>query len=359
MFIPGKPTVIIDGQWGSTGKGKLAGFLCSRHRVDMAVCDYMPNAGHVHVENGVSFTFRQLPVASLFGIRCCIGPHAVIDPDVLISEVAMIAEHTGRVPDITVHPMTTIVTDEDKSEEQKWTASIAGTAKGGHSSYVRKIKRNGTARFVAGCREVRSVATIADTHEICQDAMYLGENVLIETAQGFDLGMNHGYSYPFVTGRDCLVGRALDNAGVPVSMCGNIVASLRTFPIRVGNTLEGHSGPCYPGQTEMSWGEVSNISGKSVMETTTVTKRTRRVFTFSDKQIIRFCRHVRPTHAFLNFMNYYPAKQWPEVLNHIGGLLSGQGCKLTFVGTGPDVNDMVTANMIQNQFELIPSPKGG
>lgn len=332
----GRANVIIDGQWGSTGKGKLAGYLIKKYDIRHVVCDYMPNAGHTVVKDGKARVFRQLPVGAMFGCTCMIGPHASIDVPLLMQEIR---ENANSGFALWIHPLAAVVTEIDKRNEHNNAKRIASTAKGGHEAQVQKVLRVQHAALARDCTDLHPF--IGDTHFMAQRYLRNGETLLVETAQGFDLGLNHGTSYPFVTGRDCLVGRALDNAGVPVTMVGSIVASLRTFPIRVGNTADGNSGPCYDGQRELTWAEVSEICGRPVEETTTVTKRVRRVFTWSDLQVRRFCDYVAPTHAFLNFVNYYKGGVNDSEIGRIRDLLAEKKCELSLLGTGPDQEDMI------------------
>ena len=94
------------------------------------------------------------------------------------------------------------------------------------------------------------------------------------------------------------------------------MATLRTFPIRVGNIMSadgslqiGYSGPVHPDQVETSW-EVLGLPE----ERTTVTKRVRRVFTFSPEQYYRMLAHCLPDYVFLNFCNYLRSKTKIEAL---------------------------------------------
>ena len=85
--------------------------------------------------------------------------------------------------------------------------------------------------------------------------------MILEVSQGFDLSLNHGTEYPYCTSRDITVGMALNSAGCPPSMLGNVIGSFRTYPIRVGNVEGGNSGPCHHDQTEITWADVSNTHG--------------------------------------------------------------------------------------------------
>ena len=80
MIENGKVNYLIDGQWGSTGKGKLAGYLYSKYpELTIAISDNMPNAGHTFTRDGKNFIFKALPTGVLFdGVTSLIGPQSVI-----------------------------------------------------------------------------------------------------------------------------------------------------------------------------------------------------------------------------------------------------------------------------------------
>jgi len=84
---------------------------------------------------------------------------------------------------------------------------------------------------------------------------------------------------------------------------------MRTYAIRVGNITEkdengyehkvGNSGGCYSDQQEITWEELGVEP-----EYTTVTKRKRRVFTFSTIQAREAMALSRPDVVVLTFCNY-------------------------------------------------------
>lgn len=329
---------IIDGQWGSTGKGKLVGLINEQdeYGVDLAICDYMPNAGHTVIrKDGTKFVLCQIPVSAAFGVSCLLGPHAAIDVELFKREW----ELCGK-PSIKIHPHASVITEEHRHMEKLMLAGIASTVKGGAAATIQKIMRQETAKLAKYTPELEPF--LADTHEIAQKAERRGDRILIETAQGFDLGLNHGHVWPYVTSRDCALGRAMDNAGLPAQCLKNVFGSLRTFPIRVGNTAEGTSGPWYPDQEELTWESLSALMNQTITpEITTVTKRVRRVFTFSYKQLDRFLGFVCPTHLFLNFANYFDER--PDALNAliegINNHCDGFSVSVDVLGTGAGAND--------------------
>ena len=81
--------LIMDGQWGSCGKGLLAGKLALDRSPDLAVCNFGPNAGHTFITaSGTKILTRQLPTALVSpGTVLVLGPGSIIDPQVLFDEV--------------------------------------------------------------------------------------------------------------------------------------------------------------------------------------------------------------------------------------------------------------------------------
>lgn len=354
MIQSGKVNFLIDGQWGSTGKGKLAGYLYNRGGIDIGISDNMPNAGHTFTKDGKDFILKALPTSCLFeGMVSLVGPQAVLGEEQFQYEMEMIKNELGHYPEVYIHPLACIVTGGDKVEEQTIVNQMASTGQGSCSAYTKKMWRKGQANLARDSKFLEPY--IRDTHEILHVALADGKTALSEGSQGFDLSLNCGHAYPHVTSRDCLIGRMMDNAGCSVKDVGHIIASLRTFPIRVGST-ENTSGPYYDDQQELDWGYISDKCGFSVEEKTTVTQRVRRVFTFSETQTRKFCQYVRPDFAFLNFVNYFSDhNERAEFINSVAALLGEYGCNLRLLGTGADLNDMIETSghdILQKQSEL-------
>lgn len=364
MIKRGKFNVIMDGQWGSTGKGKLAGYIHSHYpEINMAVVDFMPNAGHTYIDNdGKKHIFKMLPVGVLFDNvkKIVIGPHAVIDADQFKKEL-----EDSIPPDtppelikhrINIHSLATVVTAEDRHIENRDLRHIASTMQGSSISIIGKISR-GASKVTLAREHPLTKGFVCDTYEVVNEAVSRGMTVLAETAQGFDLGLNNGFRWPYTTSRDCMVGRVLDNAGVSPKHLGSIIASLRVYPIRVGNIEGGTSGPCYDDQKEVDWEFISSNINMQVVERTTVTNRIRRVFTFSFIQLKRFCTMVRPDYAFLNFVNYLSEENdiRQNFVDQISDELEGFGCHLVLLGTGPgneDVLEIPVPNPFPNNEDL-------
>ncbi len=236
---PGKLNLILDGQFGSTGKGLLASYIASNNHIDIAVSNSSSNAGHTFywqlhskyfVEKHIT---KHLPISGVINPRStiylCSG--SIINPKVLFKEI----EENDVDPDqIYIHPRAAIITDEDIENELKnnGVKTIASTMSGVGSALVRKINRN--ALLAKDYIELKKfIKTIDLQYYMDKDCI-----VLMEVPQGMDLSLNHGLEYPYCTSRDITPSSAMNDAGVHPKYIGKILVSLRTFPIRVGNVIE-------------------------------------------------------------------------------------------------------------------------
>lgn len=351
LLKPGSVNVVMGGQFGSEGKGKTYGHLYATEKVDLAVCDFMPNAGHTcHLpgECNTKVVSKILPLGAWFGVPCAIGPHAVFSLPRLLQEVESVRLLYPNFHPV-IHPLACVLTEDNIAKEQAGMRGISSTMQGSAEALIDKIRRpvDGGGSLAGGNRLLGSMWNwIGDTFKLVQSTVRAGGTVLAETAQGFDLGLNNGYAYPFCTSRDCMVGRVLDNAGVSPRMLGNIIGVLRTFPIRVGNVEGGWSGPHYEDQYELTWGAVSEIRGIPTEERTTVTNRIRRVFSFSMQQLERFLSTVMPDYLVLNFADYLPENTLYELMRKICTSASEHGVRLTTLGTGPLSTDVVEVSTL-------------
>lgn len=333
FIIPDKCNLIIDGQFGSTGKGLIASAIAAHCHVDIAVGRLSPNAGHTFYYNSRKYITKLLPVAGIMQpkstIYLCAG--SVIDPDLLEREIKEFDIDPDR---IVIHPRAAVITPEDKEREQSpdGIVKIASTQSGSGEARASKIMRKNP--LVQGISSLqRYIHTHFDLYDLLQEKH--GLNVLIETGQGFDLGLNFGYNYPYCTSIDVIPSAVLSDLGCHPHDLGNVMMAIRTYPIRVGNVSDsegreiGYSGPVYPDSQELTWEELEQKP-----ERTTVTKRIRRVFTFSEQEYLRSLRYIRPTHIFLNFINYLGPRSVLDVFHKLNIQ------RPTHVGYGPRIDQV-------------------
>ena len=314
-----KITAVVDLQFGSTGKGLIAGFLSKKHNFDTVVSANMPNAGHTFVdEEGAAWVNKVLPSGVYSpGLKFIgIGPGAVFNPFQLKKEMLQLRER-GVCASLIIHPCASILLDEHREREQNGLSHIASTMQGSMEATVHKMRRNGLDTNVViapqNSAALGEFASAVVTAEEWLNIMKSSEQILMEGSQGYSLGINAGF-YPYCTSRDCTVWRLLADCGLFVTDSMRVIGSARLHPIRVGNTPDGFSGTCYPDQRETSWAELGVAP-----EYTTVTNRERRVFTFSKLQIREAIIANRVDEVFLNFCNYNPIEAI-EVAKYIDGL---------------------------------------
>lgn len=342
----GRASVLVDMQYGSTGKGLCAAYLAHmpENEVDIASTNAGPNAGHTTCyANGRKFVTFHLPTFAVIQPECLVYLNAgsIIDPEMLLNECEEMNVNLER---LRIHPRAVVVTPEDKAYEQDPTsgaAKLASTQKGIGRAIARKVMRE--AQLAADHPRLKRYVT----HFSVMARLQKGARMMVEVPQGFDLSLNDGLSYPHCTSRSINVAQALSDAGVHPSFLGKVIATQRYMPIRVGNLKDaegneiGNSGPYWPDQREISWEEAGQTP-----EFTTVTKRVRRVFTWSALQYGNALRTLQPDLVFCNFLNY--AKQsmggtnWQRDMEVIEREVIGRTIDKIF-GVGPCVEDVGTA----------------
>jgi adenylosuccinate synthase len=305
---PGKASVIFDGQFGSTGKGLAGAWVGEHNIIDWATTNASANAGHTSIIDGEAKVLFHIPSSYLTARQHCqcniyINAGAIIDLDVLIQEI----EELGiRHDEIHVNPNAAVILTMDRDAERDIKSSqakIASTQKGCGASLARKVRRDGPNLGQWIESNFKKVPFRLKTVSLNKE-MVSGASVVVEVPQGFSLSLNSSGFYPHTTSRDCTLQQGLADAGIAPRLFHKSMSVIRTYPIRVGNIMQGDrqigfSGSGYPDQRETSWEELGQPE-----ERTTVTKRVRRVFTFSGKQYEAMLAHSMPDVVFLNFCNY-------------------------------------------------------
>lgn len=309
FFLPGKASMVIDGQLGSTGKGAILSYLMENEELkpDIAVSVLSPNAGHtVHSCEYGTFVSKQVPICGIMDRRnlIYIAPGAVLEPVSFFNELAKFDIDPERVR---IHPRVAVITEREL-ESEKLDANmttICSTMSGTGAARATKVLR--TNRLAQGVPELKPFLS---SQVILLQNLDAGCSAMIETGQGMDLSINAGLSYPFCTSKDILPAQILADCMLHPYYLGSIMATFRTYPIRVGNIVKdgqelGHSGPFPPDSREITFDDLGVKE-----EYTTVTGRIRRIATFSKQQWNKAHCLIKPTHTFLNFVNYMSEEEF-------------------------------------------------
>lgn len=338
-----KAYMILDLQFGSTGKGALAGYLAMQNKPDVVVTAWGPNAGHTFIDaEGRTYIHRMLANGIVSpNLKCVlIGPGSVVDLDILAAEIISCKDHLRDI-EIIIHPKAAIVTKEHV-EIEKRNVTIGSTMKGTGAAVIQRIVRDPFNINIADNMVEIPWIDELESQVGCEiwvsDVMYdvaidRAECIQIEGAQGYSLSIYHGF-YPYTTSRDVTPAQVLADCAIPFGIVPEVYGTLRTYPIRVSNReKDGEiftSGPCYSDQREMEWSDLGMAA-----ELTTVTKLPRRIFTFSMEQLEAAVRQCNPTAVFLNFANYMDEDSFGDLMFQIDKVVP-----VKWAGYGPTIHDI-------------------
>ncbi|MGV9614655.1 adenylosuccinate synthase [Nocardia xishanensis] len=317
--------VLIGAQWGDEGKGKATDLLGGRLQW---VVRYQGgnNAGHtVVLPNGDKFALHLIPSGILTpGVRNVIGNGVVVDPGVLLAELAGLEDRgvdtSGLLLSADAHLIMPYHVAIDKVTERfLGNKKIGTTGRGIGPCYQDKVARVGvrvadvldekilTQKVEAALEfknqvlvkiynrraldpqqvvdEVLSMADsfkhrIADTRLQLNQALERGETVLLEGSQGTLLDVDHG-TYPYVTSSNPTSGGAAVGSGIGPNKIDTVLGILKCYTTRVG------SGP-FPTELFDQHGEFLAKQGGEVGVTT---GRARRCGWF-DAVIARYATRV-------------------------------------------------------------------
>ena len=330
---------LVDGQFGSTGKGALGAWLAEQawglkdFNFAGVITNAGPNSGHTCYFEDKKIVLKQLPTFAVYlmerglGLPVHLSAGAIIDPAILAAE----AEEYYPLP-IFVHPNAAVVSDSDKENEQSGSiAAVAGTRSGTGAALARKIQRDPSAIAKNALPPMPQNVMIENRRLNAEKYAYF-----MEMSQGFSLGINSHF-YPKVTSRECTVMQGLADARIAPRHLKRTYMAIRTYPIRVGNVDGFSSGEWYPDQTELSWEEIGVKP-----ELTTVTQRVRRVADFSMHQFVDSCRANDPDFVFVSHTDYCSDAELDQLLGAIrsvGDAVNEKTFEL-ILGNGPKVSDI-------------------
>lgn len=290
-MIKGNVDVLIGLQYGSEGKGIVAGALALNGYYAASVRVGGSNAGHSFMYRGKKHVYRHIPCAAINPeVLLYIGRGALVDPQVLTKEFEDVGVSSNRIQ---MDPFVFPILPADAQVEREllgMSQKIGSTCKGVGQALCSRIMRISWDERKVILDKYRK-ATMKDILDRVGT-----KSVLIESTQGTSLSL-FSDNYPFVTSRDISVGSVLAESRVPLSSLGSIIGVVRTFPIRVA----GNSGPM---KNETSWEAISKAMGREITEKTTVTQKTRRVAEFDYEQVMEAAELNDVGMLVVTFMDY-------------------------------------------------------
>ncbi len=269
-------TIITGAQFGDEGKGKIVDMLASQYDI-VARFQGGDNAGHTVVAEGKTYKLHLIPSGVLFDARLLIGPGTVMNPMILMEELAMLKESGVEVgPEkLGIDAKTSIIMPYhialDSLRESKRTVKIGTTNRGIGFAYTDKVGRDEIQmadivdknRFKkrleelapqkeAAIKELGGDPAIArgdvneyleigkklkpyitDVSKEINIALKNGKKVLAEGAQGTHLDIIHG-TQKFVTSSSTVAGSACAALGVGPRKVDEVMGVIKAYITRVG-----------------------------------------------------------------------------------------------------------------------------
>lgn len=269
--------VLIGAQWGDEGKGKITDFLAEK--ADMVI-RYQGgnNAGHTVVVGDQEFKLHLIPSGILYpGTTCVIGNGVVVDPEVLVKELAYLENRGISTENLKISLRAHLIMPYhirlDELEEERKGANKIGTTRRGigpaymdkaarvgirlvdlldEEEFAERLKRNLAEKnrlfnrvyevdgfeFEEVFEQYRGYLKkieryITDTSVIIHEFLSRKKNVLFEGAQGTLLDIDHG-TYPYVTSSHPVAGAACIGAGVGPSEINKVIGVVKAYTTRVG-----------------------------------------------------------------------------------------------------------------------------
>ncbi|MDO8481176.1 MAG: adenylosuccinate synthetase [Nanoarchaeota archaeon] len=228
--------VIVGGQWGDEGKGKIVDFLAEKAQV---VVRYSGgnNAGHTVMVGGATYKFHLLPSGIVHkGTLNIIGNGTVIDVEVLQREIATLEKAGFKVDEqnLAISSAAHVITERHKQlDTSEHSQKIGTTGRGIGPCYMDKIGRHGVRMSDVAASVKRLKPHIKDTVTLLNQAIHSGKKVLFEGAQATLLDVDHG-TYPYVTSSNPTAGGACTGTGVGPTKIGAVTAVFKAYVTRVG-----------------------------------------------------------------------------------------------------------------------------
>ncbi|HJP40929.1 MAG TPA: adenylosuccinate synthase [Dehalococcoidia bacterium] len=272
--------VVIGGQWGDEGKGRIVDLLARKARV-VARYSAGNNAGHTIINELGEFKLHLIPAGIFHEDKTSvIGNGVAVDPEILLGELDQLQSRGIDTSRLVLSERAQVIMpwhrELDRLDEaHRGGAAIGTTGRGVGPCFVDKVARRGIrvadlVRSEALAERVDEVLDIqnriitgvyggdpldaadikdaygrfgkqlfrfvGDAQAVVLDAHLRGEVVLLEGAQGSLLDLDHG-TYPFVTSSvpsSSSSGAAL-GVGIGPTDISRVIGVFKSYCTRVGN----------------------------------------------------------------------------------------------------------------------------
>ena len=326
-------TVVVGGFFGDEGKGKIISYLALHDKPSIVVRGGAgPNAGHTIKDGDKTYKVRMLPSGFLNkDAKVMVGPGVVVNPDVLLKEVNDFGVDGRAFLDFNCGIIEKSHRDADSQGRLK--EKIGSTGSGTGPANAERAMR--TLKLAKEIEQLKPY--LIDVPLEVNSALDRNENVLIEGTQGTHLSLWHG-TYPFVTTKDVTASGICADVGVGPKKVDDVIVVFKAYLTRVG------TGPM-PG--ELSEEETSQLGWE---EFGTVTGRLRRAAEFDFELakravMLSSANQISITKLDVRFPNCAGITSYNELeedaKSFIKNIEEELGVKVTLIGTGPSINDVI------------------
>ncbi len=273
-------TVVIGGQWGDEGKGRVVDLL-ARDASVIARYSAGNNAGHTIINHLGLFALHLVPAGIFYADKTCvIGNGVAVDPAVLLEEIGSLESRGVSTERLYVSDRAHVIMPyhpliDQLDEKLRGAAAVGTTGRGVGPAFTDKVARIGIRMgdlvdpdafklrlsFVLPYKNAvlsrlydaptlsfdevydsyseyaaRLAPRIRDTALIAREALDRGENVLLEGAQGALLDLDSG-TYDYVTSSvpsSTSAGAAI-GVGIGLADITKVVGVYKAYMTRVGN----------------------------------------------------------------------------------------------------------------------------
>jgi adenylosuccinate synthase len=326
--------ITVGGFYGDEGKGKIIAYLAKKDSASIAVRGGVgPNAGHTFTFEGKTYKVRMLPSAALNPTtRLLIGAGVLVNPQVLLNEISMFQADDRTFVDAQCGIIEQTHIDRDKSADHlKSKVGTTGTGTG-------PANADRALRMLKLAKDIPELSLyIEDVSNSVNYALDSGEQVIVEGTQGTYLSLFHG-GYPFVTSKDVTASGICSDVGIGPKRVDDVLVVFKAYVTRVGG------GPL---NNELSEEEAKK---RGWIEYGSVTGRQRRASPFDMELAKKAIRINSGTQLAVTKMDVlYPQsagvreyeKLPAEARKFIEGIEGETGLKVTLIGTGPELYDLV------------------
>ena len=326
-------TVVVGGFFGDEGKGKIISYLALHDKPSIVVRGGAgPNAGHTIKDGDKTYKVRMLPSGFLNkDAKVMVGPGVVVNPDVLLKEVNDFGVEGRAFLDFNCGIIEKSHRDADSQGRLK--EKIGSTGSGTGPANAERAMR--TLKLAKEIEQLKPY--LIDVPLEVNSALDWNENVLIEGTQGTHLSLWHG-TYPFVTTKDVTASGICADVGVGPKKVDDVIVVFKAYLTRVG------TGPM-PG--ELSEEETSQLGWE---EFGTVTGRLRRAAEFDFELakravMLSSANQISITKLDVRFPKCAGITSYNELeedaKSFIKNIEEELGVKVTLIGTGPSINDVI------------------